>query len=312
MTDEDDNVIAQYRNELSAEAELARVDLDEIEDHLRALSSELRDTGMPRALAITEACRRLGDPRQVAREHARVRSPFGAKLSRMRAWSAVALLGSIEIMSTRGWPFAGGVVRPHDVELVLYVAALIALIARVSWARPLILGSVVMQAVRITVWSAMSSQGIGGLPWLVATVGALAFVIPWRRGEISPAGWALVLLVPACNAAMSSLMFEMTAPHGVLLANPFGTLAFFGAFATGAGIVTRARWASMAAAGTALALATTANQFWDLTVRLHDAAAMRAMLQGVLVVGTIAAAIVSVLAWRTARSMFGTLRGVLS
>ncbi len=310
---EDDDAIATYSAELTAEAELARGDLAEIEDHLRSLIGELRDAGMPQAEAIAEACRRLGEPKKVAREHARVRSPFGAKLSRARAWSAAALLVSMLFgmwhVSLETFSHA---ITPFAVELVLYGAALVALVARVSWARPVIVGSLLTTAVRIIIWSAISSRGLAGMPWLVASVGALAFVIPWRRGEISPAGWALVLLAPAYNAAMSSLMVQMTAPHDLLVANPCGTIAFAGAIAAGIGIVTRARWASMAAAGTALALVATANQFWDLTVRLHDPAATRAMLHGVLVVGSLAAAIVSVLAWRTARSTFGTLRGVLS
>ena len=42
MTD-DDQVIAKYRAELTAEAELARGDIDEIEDHLRSLAADLRE-----------------------------------------------------------------------------------------------------------------------------------------------------------------------------------------------------------------------------------------------------------------------------
>ena len=99
-----EDVIATYKRELVAEAELARGDLDEIEDHLRVLATELRDRGMPRIEATIEACRRLGDPRAVAREHARVRSPFGARLSKLRAYSAVALIAPILIQAARGDP----------------------------------------------------------------------------------------------------------------------------------------------------------------------------------------------------------------
>jgi len=311
MTDDDDQAIAHYRSEVVAEAELARGDLEEIEDHLRSLSDELRDGGMPRAQAIAEACRRLGDPRQVAREHARGRSPFGAKLSRARAWSAAAVLVTMLIVSRHGDLLSGGKLTPMGLELGLYVIALVALIARVGWARPIIVGSLVVTLVRTVVWSAISAQGLAGLPWLVGTAGALAFVMPWKRGEIRLAGLVLALLAPAYSAAMASMMFELTAPHGVMLANPFGTLALAGALVTGAGIVTRARWASLAAAGTAVALAVTAGHLWGLTVRLPDGAAYRAMVLGLFAVGCSGAAIASVLAWRTARSTFGTLRGVL-
>ena len=92
MKDEVEQAIEHYRARLAAEAELARGDLAEIEDHLRTLIDALREDGLPAGEAIVEAARRLGDPRQLAREHARVRTPFGAKLSRARAWSACALL----------------------------------------------------------------------------------------------------------------------------------------------------------------------------------------------------------------------------
>ncbi len=47
--DDDEPTIARYRSELVAEAELARGDLDEIEDHLRSLADELRDATACRA-----------------------------------------------------------------------------------------------------------------------------------------------------------------------------------------------------------------------------------------------------------------------
>lgn len=95
MKDEDseiDAAVAAYTAELQAEAELGRAEVGELEDHLRATIGDLREHGLPASHAIAEAARRLGDPRAVARESARVRSPFGAKLSRARAWSIVALM----------------------------------------------------------------------------------------------------------------------------------------------------------------------------------------------------------------------------
>src|SRR5450432_659801 len=130
---EDDQVISQYRNELVAEAEFARGDLDEIEDHLRVLAHELRDTGMPRAQAIDEACRRLGDPRSVAREHARVRSPFGAKLSRARAWSAAALIVGLVVLTRYQHGDPGPAL---GIQLKLAIVIALVLAARLSWARP--------------------------------------------------------------------------------------------------------------------------------------------------------------------------------
>ncbi|NVB77954.1 MAG: hypothetical protein HOV81_06120, partial [Kofleriaceae bacterium] len=90
MKDVDEEIV-EYRKRLRAQGELAERDLDELEDHLRELTCELRNAGMSAAEAVTEAARRLGDPRQLAREHARVRSRFGPPLSAGRAWSAAAL-----------------------------------------------------------------------------------------------------------------------------------------------------------------------------------------------------------------------------
>lgn len=75
-----DEAVGRYRELLAGEVDIGRAALDEIEDHMRSLVADLRATGMPTANAITEAAERLGDPREVAREHARVRTSFGAKL----------------------------------------------------------------------------------------------------------------------------------------------------------------------------------------------------------------------------------------
>ena len=65
-----DEAIEQYRQELVAEASLAKGDLDEIEDHLRALIDELRadQPALGLATAIAQARERLGEPRALARE----------------------------------------------------------------------------------------------------------------------------------------------------------------------------------------------------------------------------------------------------
>jgi len=75
-----EDAIAEYRAELLARAELAASDLDELEDHMRAVIDEVLASGAAIGDAIGEARCRLGDPASVAREHARVRSPFGATI----------------------------------------------------------------------------------------------------------------------------------------------------------------------------------------------------------------------------------------
>ena len=270
MTDDvtdTDRAIEHYRAELQAEAELARGDLAEIEDHLRSLIDELRAGGLPAGEAIAEAARRLGDPRQLAREHARVRTPFGARLSRARAWSAVALLAPLfylQLCATvrYGWTAHAAL------ELALSAGVLVALAARLPWARAMVLGVLFT----IVGWDVMWLAGGGGGTHLglelLASGGALAFTIPWGRHELSPGALALALLGPAYAAAATIMQLQITWADHTVVHPPWGPLALAGVLAAGAGAVVRGRWAvapCMLAAG-ALVLATA--QMWSLTVRL--------------------------------------------
>jgi len=315
VTDDDritEQTIARYRAELTAEAELARGDLDEIEDHLRALYGELRDAGLPRAEAIAQACRRLGEPRALAREHARVRTPFGTRLSRTRAWSAAALLAPFAVEAVKAARHVG-MASPYGIELLLVVLVLAALVARLTWARPVILGSLVM----MLAWNAIVIAGtpvpfsleVDGL--CACGAGALAFLVPWRHGELAPAGIALALLAPAYMGGATALSFFLTAPGGILLANPLSVVAVAAVLAAGAGVVLRARWAAFAAALAALALAGTTSAFWPLEMRIPSMAVWRLLILGSMMLGSLSAAAAAVMCWRTARSRLGTLRHVL-
>ncbi|HEY1551577.1 MAG TPA: hypothetical protein VGG28_27305, partial [Kofleriaceae bacterium] len=138
--DNDDEHIARYRAQILAEVELSRAELDEIDDHLRSLATDLREHGTPRAEAIALACARLGDPRDLAREHARARSRFGARLSRARAWSAAALLAAPLAYyghNSLRW----GLFTIASLHLALWLGVVIALAAQRTWARALVLGT---------------------------------------------------------------------------------------------------------------------------------------------------------------------------
>src|ERR1700735_2503737 len=122
--DNDDEDIARYRAQILAEAELSRGELDEIEDHLRSLAADLREHGTPSGEAIALACQRLGDPRDLAREHARARSRFGARLSRARAWSAAALLAAPLAYYGRN-SFRWGLITVASLHLALWLGVVI-------------------------------------------------------------------------------------------------------------------------------------------------------------------------------------------
>ena len=310
MSTEDD-AITKYRSELVAEADLARGDLDEIEDHLRTLSDDLREQGLPRAAAISEACRRLGDPRQLAREHARVRTPFGARLSRVRTWSAAVLLVPMVIQAlgqARYW----GIGTPAGGEGVLVVLVMAALVARLTWARPIVVGMLAM----MLAWNLAFDLAMPGTlnhPKLLVlgSVGALAFLVPWRRGEVTLSAIGLGLLAPAYWATASSLMFYVTTRHMVVM-NPFGFLAALGVVLGGVGFVLRARWGAFPAAIAALSLVAVTHSYWPMDIRMPGGETWRVLVLGSFLFGALTAALASVVCWRTARSSLGTLRHVLS
>jgi hypothetical protein len=306
VTEED--LIAKYKLELTSEAELARGDLEEIEDHLRVLASELRDRGMPRIEAVTEACRRLGDPREVAREHARVRSPFGARLSKLRAYSALALIAPILIQAARGVAAGRGLYSTSGMELVLSMVLAVALAARVTWARPIVLAGMICFSLEIVLGVyARTSNPL----WLVPYVGTVLFVMPWRRVELTASGLALALSVWSYTGAAFAMNFAITT-HGRTDWRPVSygaVLALFTAVIATMGGVLRARWGSLAGLVSAVALAIGVGEFATLTFYypLHYQITAITLLGS----GSAAAGLSALLSWRAARSSFGTLRYVL-
>ncbi|HEY1552848.1 MAG TPA: hypothetical protein VGG28_33695 [Kofleriaceae bacterium] len=279
MSDHDvEKLVAKYRIEIAAEAELARGDLDEIEDHLRTLVDDLRERGMPLAEAVETAALRLGKPRELAVEHSRVRTAFGARLSRARAWSAAALLAAATIyMADRG--LSRGLLTIPALHLVAWLGVIAALAMRRTWARALAVGIVVptllVQLVHLvelataspsafgldTITALTIKAGVGGgeCGELVMTcalmVAALVFVAPWRRSELSRRGVAAALLGLSYVGGLGALMFYADLPDAIV-ANPLGSLALVAAIVAIVGVVRSAAWASVAAliAGCALGM----------------------------------------------------------
>jgi hypothetical protein len=305
-----EQAIETYRGELVAEADLARADLREIEDHLRALIDDLRATGMPAGDAIAEAARRLGDPKQVAREHARVRTPFGARLSRVRTWSAVALLAPSLLMM---WRAVGnvGLGSSYGVTTLLATLVLVALAARLTWARPIVMATLA----HAVIWDAafvLAVQPTAGNALIgAAAAGALVFVVPWRRGELTGSGWALALLAIAYSGAGLMNAMEMTNARGGIMANP-ATYAWLAIIIASGGVLLRARWAALFTLGASLALGGAVAMSWSLEWNFPHAALYHALVTGTALAGIAGSLAATWLAWRNARSALGTLHGVLS
>ncbi len=304
------SAIRGYRDQVVAEAELARGDLDEIEDHLRTLTDELRGTGMPAALAVTEAAHRLGDPRELAREHARVRSAFGAKLSRTRAWSAAMLLApmlvyfGISVLPYEGWWSRAGL------ELGFGAVLLVALVARLSWARPVLLGGMGFFVLPAALWLGVAP---GSTPlWLVWQLGIVAFLVPWHRRELTAAGAGMALQVWGYGAAALALGFQVTTNDGSWSAvAPAAQIALGAAIVATTGQLLRARWSAVASGVSTFTLLLAMHEMWSLTFRFAHPDLYRVCLLGMIASGAAASAASTLLAWRTARSSLGTLESVL-
>lgn len=311
MSNEFEDAIAKYRAELRAGAELADGDLDEIEDHLRSLTDELRARGMPAAEAVTEAARRLGEPRAIAREHSRVRSAFGARLSTARTWSVVALLVPMALYSIAvRYPFLG-LWNRYNLEVAVELFLVAALVLRMGWARPVLLGAA---ASSLVLTLGLQTFVVDGEPlWIVWNVGLFAFLVPWRRGEITASGFALIGFVWAYTAASFALSFQVTTPdgiHGMFVST--AAIACIACAVASIGAILRARWSSVAGVIAAGALAVTTYQLIGLSVKLTGASAFEVMIVSLLGSGTAAAAIGGILGWRTARSTLGSLHAIRS
>ncbi len=307
MSDDRDieSAIEAYRQQLAAEAELARGDLDEIEDHLRTLAGELRDTGLGAAEAVAEAARRLGEPRSVAREHARVRTAFGARLSWPRAVVAALLILPILVMTR----WSSGANLEIDVELAAGFLLVAALLARLSWARPILLGGFGFFVLPTAMWLA---TGAGASVWFVAWfVAIVAVLAPWQRREISAAGIALALQVWAYGAAAIALAYQVTSSDGEWVAvAPAAKIALSAAAIATCGGVLRAKWAAAGSAVAAIALAVAIEQMWTLRFNFGHREFYRVYLLGSLASGVVASVASALLGWTTARTKLGSLRAI--
>jgi hypothetical protein len=305
MTDGNDieRAVAAYRAEVVAEAELGHADLAEIEDHLRALIDELRASGLPAAQAVTEAARRLGEPRAVAREHARVRTTFGARLSRMRTWSVVALMlpllaSALPHIDRLPWNFV--------FNFWFHVVLAIAFATRRTWTRPILLGGYA-SSMGWSVASVLTHPEIVHPHWgTVAVVGLLAFLVPWRRGEMSRAGVALALTAFASGAAAIAMGWIVDRNGNALNVAPAGAYAFILSIVATVGGVLRARWSTFASTASAVALAVAVVQVATLRFRVVEPAVVATL--ALIASGAVAAAVAAALSWRSASSRLGTLR----
>lgn len=253
MTIDDDceRAIDSYRRQLRDEGLSAR-DAAELCDHLRELVAEARadaatdaappgaasattDAQVDAGTAVARAVARLGDPRALAAEYARVRPAFGAALSRARAFSAAALL--LPIVAIAAWfSRSPGVTWLARAEVGLGGLLVVALLARLSWARAILLGFSAHVALETAAWASVAGPTGWWLYFAASYAGVVAFLAPWRRAELSASGWALTLTAFAFPGV--SLVFAIPAVASL------GTVALAAYTLGAAGVLLRARWSA--------------------------------------------------------------------
>jgi hypothetical protein len=238
MTDEELEVaIATYRVELIEEGGLAGGDLDELEDHLRALVTELRDAGLSAQIAFVEATRRLGQPHALAREFAHTRPVFGARPSRAAAWSALALM-MVSTVPALVAAAIGEAPVTWSVFAVLSVMVMVGLALRTSWARAIVFGNAAYGLVVATAFLFTPTfSATLFVPEALVDAGLVAFLWPSRRSPLSVRGWALAVVGLAASG-VSQVQFTIGTPFADAVIAPY----LFGI----AGILLCARWATPA------------------------------------------------------------------
>lgn len=308
MRDEIDEAIATYTHELQAEASLAKGDVAEIEDHLRSLIDELR-AHQPLGVAIAQAKLRLGEPRALAREHARVSGSFGPPLSRWRAVSAVALLVPMLWSAFATMRFEMTV---QNLEVASALALGLGLLAGRGWARPVMFAGAAFWLLPMAL-SLYCDPSISPT-WLVLHAGIVAFLAPWRRREITYAGVALALQTWAATSAIMVLGFQVTTtmngpPEYV---TPAALVAVVAASKATVGGILRARWSAIASLVSAVTLAVSIHQLVGMSFKFAHGDLYEVMTFAMLATGALASLAASVLLWRHARSTFGSLREVFA
>jgi hypothetical protein len=318
-----EDFIEQYKRELVAEAELARDDLREIEDHLRTLTAELRESGLSSGDAERLACERLGNPRAVAHEHARVSTPFGARLSWARTISAAALL---LVFVVRSYVFMWTSWDRIPIQFlfsgtsILCTVLVVALLARLTWARAVVVG-----AVGFTVILGLVTEMAPGTSMLllIPLAGAVLFVMPWRRNELRGAGYVIALQAFAFGAMafaagtlgadIETLGQHPELPSSGIHMAPASLIGLFPALVAIVGSITRARWAALASAFGAAMLSVSVIEVVRYHVGFHQIEYTGDWLPfaSMVFAGALASAIAAVASWRSARSTAGTLRYVL-
>ena len=142
---------------------------------------------------------------------------------------------------------------------------------------------------------------------MVLYAGIVAFVVPWRRHELTATGLALALEVWAFAVAAYALEFGV---NGRFVA-PSAQFALFTSIVATAGIVLRARWAAAMAAASAILLVSSMLQLMPMDVHFPFPTLTQVMILGLIMSGAVASAVGAMLSWREARATFGTLRYVL-
>jgi hypothetical protein len=278
---------------------MSRSDLDDANRQLRSLTDELRDHAVPATAAVTRAARTLHGAAPPAR-----RTAFGDLLPRARAWTAALVIAPMLIWFViQAAPYGSSLFLDEALAGLLLA---IALVVPLSWARPILFGGFAFFAIpsALTLVLVHDASPIYVL-WNVAVVALLG---PWRRGELTSAGWNLALQTWTLSAASFALMFQFTTEDGgVSRVMPLAAIGVVTSLLATIGAIARARWSGVLSGLSAVTLIAAMIHAFGLRFQFDQPDVVMAFFIALVTSGAIAATVGAWLGWRTARSSFGTL-----
>jgi hypothetical protein len=201
-----------------------------------------------------------------------------------------------------------GLVSSFGIETLLNGFVIAALALRLTWARPIVLGGIGCCLVQVA-FSLLVARQPQPL-WLLPHLGVLAFVMPWRRSELTASGVALALQVWAFGVAAFALQFQVSTRAGFYIPTIGAIVAYFATIIATCGGILRARWGALASYVSAIGLALAFFQMESLRFTFWDDA--RPLILAHVASAAVAAFAGAVLAWRNARSTLGTFEQVLA
>lgn len=223
---EREELIAQWRRHLAATSSCSNEVLDELESHLREEFQQLVQTGHSEEQALALAASRLGTPRALATEFAKVAEPTLWLPARLASFAAIALAALLIGYLLSRW---------QDGRMGLLVAAHVGAIT-LGYSISLLVGTLIVCYVATRPFRDLAAGQIRGLERAVFSLMATATVLTflgvllgciWAKDHLGRywgwdprETWAAVVIV--WDAVVLLLLMRRVGEHRVLLLGILG------------------------------------------------------------------------------------------